>query len=200
MVLRTIMVNVCSLILDELFKEPFLMKYLMYLMIVLTFSSPQVIFDFNEKSEINEWRIVDDVVMGGRSFGTIDLNEEGFGVFSGQISLENNGGFSSVRHTFQKVMVNDHTKISIKLKGDGKDYQFRTKSISGEYYSYIAPFSTSGEWEEIEIPLKDMYPSFRGRKLDQPNFSHSFIEEVTFLIGNKKNEKFKLLIDKIELI
>ena len=44
-----------------------------------------------------------------------------------------------------------------------------------------------------------MYPSFRGRKLDEPNFFHKSIEEVTFLIANKKNEEFILLIDKIEL-
>jgi hypothetical protein len=43
-----------------------------------------------------------------------------------------------------------------------------------------------------------MYPSFRGRKLNQPNFSKDSIEEI-LLIGNKKKEEFKLLIDKIEL-
>ncbi|WP_367889209.1 CIA30 family protein [Polaribacter filamentus] len=117
----------------------------------------------------------------------------------GDISLENNGGFSSVRYRFEKILINKSTKISVRIKGDGKKYQFRIKSNSGDYYSYISPFSTTGEWQEIEIPLKDMYPSFRGRKLDQPNFSNDAIEEITFLIGNKNKEKFQLLIDKIEL-
>ena len=44
-----------------------------------------------------------------------------------------------------------------------------------------------------------MYPSFRGRKLNKSNFSESEIQEIAFLIGNKKEENFKLLIDKIEL-
>lgn len=44
-----------------------------------------------------------------------------------------------------------------------------------------------------------MYPSFRGRKLAQPNFSSDHVEEIAFLIGNKKPESFKLMIDKIEL-
>ena len=39
---------------------------------------------------------------------------------------------------------------------------------------------------KIEIPINSMYPSFRGRKLDKPNFFHKSIEEVTFLIANKK--------------
>ena len=52
----------------------------------------------------------------------------------------------------------------------------------------------------LEISLKSMYPSFRGRRLDLPNFSQNHIEEITFLVANKKNENFKLLIDIIELI
>ena len=159
----------------------------------------QVIFDFNKSAEIQNWLIVDDVVMGGKSSGTFNLNTDGFGVFEGSISLDNNGGFSSVRYRFEKTLVKEYSTVHIKLRGDGKKYQFRIKAKSGDYYSYVSPFQTTGEWEEIEIPLKDMYPSFRGRKLDQPNFSDDYIEEITFLIGNKKEEDFQLIIDKIEL-
>ena len=159
----------------------------------------QLIFDFDKESNIREWVIVDDVVMGGRSSGKISLNEDGHGVFEGEISLENNGGFSSVRYGTGKIAVKDYSKIVIKLRGDGKEYQFRIKGDKGEEYSYVAPFSTSGEWEEIEIQLKDMFPTFRGRKLDMPNFSNDHFEEIAFLIGNKKKEKFKLVIDRIEL-
>jgi NADH dehydrogenase [ubiquinone] 1 alpha subcomplex assembly factor 1 len=159
----------------------------------------QIIFNFNKSSDIKNWIVIDDVVMGGKSSGSFKLSSDGYGVFVGDISLENNGGFSSVRYRFEKILINKSTKISIRIKGDGKKYQFRIKSNSGDYYSYISPFSTTGEWQEIEIPLKDMYPSFRGRKLDQPNFSNDTFEEITFLIGNKNKEKFQLLIDKIEL-
>ena len=158
-----------------------------------------IIFDFSKNAEIQNWLIVDDVVMGGKSSGTFNLNTDGFGVFEGSISLDNNGGFSSVRYRFEKTLVKEYSTVHIKLRGDGKKYQFRIKAKSGDYYSYISPFQTTGEWQEIEIPLKDMYPSFRGRKLDQPNFSDDYIEEITFLIGNKKEEDFQLLIDKIEL-
>ena len=161
--------------------------------------SSQIIFNFNKSSDIKNWIVIDDVVMGGKSSGSFKLNSDGYGVFLGDISLENNGGFSSVRYRFEKILINKSTKISVRIKGDGKKYQFRIKSNSADYYSYISSFSTTGEWQEIEIPLKDMYPSFRGRKLDQPNFSNDAIEEITFLIGNKNKEKFQLLIDKIEL-
>ncbi|GAA4272181.1 CIA30 family protein [Aquimarina gracilis] len=159
----------------------------------------QTIFDFNANSDIQYWRIVDDIVMGGRSSGTFDLSEDGFGIFKGTVSLENNGGFSSVRYQFTQKSIKEYTAIKILLKGDGKKYQFRIKPSTTIYYSYVYPFKTSGEWQEIKIPLKDMYPAFRGRRLNQPNFSGAYIEQIVFLIGNKKAEDFMLLIDKIEL-
>ena len=161
--------------------------------------TPNLIIDFSEKIDIENWIIVDDVVMGGKSSGSFKLSNDGHGLFEGSISLENNGGFSSVRYRFERKLIKESTKIILKLRGDGKQYQFRIKSNTGDYYSYISPFSTTGEWQEIEILLKDMYPSFRGRRLDQPNFSSEYIEEITFLIGNKSQEQFKLLIDQIEL-
>jgi NADH dehydrogenase [ubiquinone] 1 alpha subcomplex assembly factor 1 len=161
--------------------------------------SPQMLFNFNKKADIKNWLIVDDVVMGGRSSGEFSLNTDGFGVFEGTISLENNGGFSSLRYATEKTDVTEFSKISVKLKGDGKNYQLRIKGDSNDYHSYIMPFKTSGEWQEIEINLQDMYPSFRGRILDKPNFEHNYLTELTFLIGNKKRENFKLYIDKIEL-
>ena len=176
-----------------------MLQNLIWTMVLSSLITSPLIFDFNKKSDIQNWRIVDDVVMGGRSSGNFSLNSEGHGVFEGEISLENNGGFSSVRCGFEKIQIKNNTMINIKLRGDGKYYQCRIKSNAGDYYSFIMPFSTSGEWQDVEIPLKDMYPTFRGRRLDIPNFASDSFEEITFLIGNKKNEKFKLLIDKIEL-
>lgn len=157
------------------------------------------IFDFNINSDIKNWETVDDAVMGGNSIGNFELNTAGFGVFKGNISLENNGGFSSVRYRFKKLAISNFTEIVLKLKGDGKKYQFRIKNTIEANYAYITPFLTSGEWQTIKIPLKDMVPWFRGKKLDQPNFAHTHIEEIAFLIANKKAEGFELLIDSIEL-
>lgn len=157
------------------------------------------IYDFNQSSSAKDWKIVDDVVMGGRSNGRFSIDKEGNGIFDGKISLENNGGFSSVQYTFEKVAVTENSIVLIRLKGDGKAYQFRIKDNKNHKHSYITTFQTSGEWETVGIKLSDLYPSFRGRKLDMPNFeAHSF-EEITFLIGNKKVEEFKLILDKIDL-
>ena len=127
------------------------------------------------------------------------LTPNGYSAFTGTISLEYNGGFSMVKHNFKATSVKGFTKIVLRVKGDKKQYQFRVKENARDYYSYIMPFSTNGEWQEIHLLLKDLYPSFKGRTLDMPNFSKSNIEEIAILIGNKKQEDFRLLIGKIEL-
>lgn len=169
-----------------------------FLLLIVTMST-NIIYDFNQNSSSRDWRIIDDGVMGGLSQGKYFIDSEGNGVFNGTVSLENNGGFSSVRYQFDKIKVTKDSKVSIRLKGDGKEYQFRIKDKTSSYYSYITTFKTSGNWETIEIKLSDLYPSFRGRTLDLPNFKSDSFEEIVFLIGNKKNESFQLVLDKIEL-
>ena len=157
----------------------------------------QTLVDFKENPTTNNWNIVDDAVMGGRSSGTFSLSQEGYGQFSGKVSLENNGGFSSVKYDMETVAVKSNSTIRIRLKGDGNSYQFRVKDKRRHSYSYITTFDTTGEWQTLEFTLADFYPTFRGRKVDLPNFDGETIEELRFLIGNKKPQRFKLLIEFI---
>ena len=158
-----------------------------------------ILIDFNKKSQINNWTVINDVVMGGRSEADFNINSEGYAVFSGQVSLENYGGFSSVRYRFESMDVIKYKKVILKLKGDGKIYQFRIKSDLSHAHTYVKHFETSGEWETIEIDFKDMHPQFRGRVLDMANYSGKRMTEIAFLIANKKAEAFRLEIDKISL-
>jgi len=176
------------------------MKYLLILLSTYFAMNDFLLFDFNEKTNPREWRIIDDVVMGGISDGKFKIDENGNGVFFGRVSTENYGGFSSVRYQMKTKDISGFSKVSIRLKGDGKNYQLRIKDDINSYYSYITTFETSGEWETVTLNLKDLYPSFRGQTLNLPNFDGKFIEEIVFLIGNKKDESFQLKLDKIELI
>ena len=158
-----------------------------------------ILFDFKKGDEVGNWTVVNDVVMGGRSEADFAVNSEGNGVFSGQVSLENNGGFSSVRYRFESLDVIKYKKVILKLKGDGKAYQFRVKSDLNNAHSYVKDFQTSGEWEYIEIDFKDMHSRFRGRVLNMPNYLGESMCEIAFLIANKKVEAFRLEIDCISL-
>lgn len=172
--------------------------YLNYIFVNLILVGSMTLFNFENNSDLSNWMIVDDVVMGGRSDGNFIINDEGNGLFYGKVSTENNGGFSSVRYSCGSQDMTGYKKAVLRIKGDGKSYQFRTKSDNYDRHSYIYEFETTGEWETIEILLSDMDPRFRGRFLNMPNYPAEKLEEIAFLIGNKKNESFRLEIDYIE--
>ena len=166
---------------------------------ILSMMSTLVIYDFSKSSDIADWYVVNDGVMGGLSKGTMELNTDGHGVFQGQVRLENNGGFSSIRYSFETKKVSDYSYLVLRIKGDGKKYQLRAKSKRAQYFSYVSYFETGNQWETIKIPLREMYPVFRGYRLNQPNFEGIELEEIGILIGNKKAEAFRLEIDSIYL-
>ena len=190
----------------EILKISHLKNSLVYLTLIFLFisqtkiMSQNIIYDFYNQSDISEWTIVNDDVMGGLSSCKLSIDKEGNGVFEGKISIANNGGFSSTLLNFDKVVVKKGAYLLIRVKGDNKKYQLRIKANRSDYYSYVYSFKTSSEWETISIPLTSMYPSFRGRKLPMNNFDNTSFEQIAFLIGNKKNENFKLKIDSILLI
>lgn len=158
-----------------------------------------VLFDFKMNDTINNWKIVNDVVMGGFSNSYIEKNKDGYGRFYGHVSLENNGGFAMTQCYFETLETQLFSKFILRIKGDGKTYQFRAKNKREDSHSYIAEFQTSGTWQTIEIPFSTMYPTYRGRRLDMANYSGNQMEMVAFLIGNKKDEDFNLEIDTIIL-
>lgn len=157
------------------------------------------IFKFSTESSIKNWQIINDDVMGGLSQSSLNLTEDGNGLFSGHVSLANNGGFASLRLP-TNIKVNPETQyIVLKIKGDGKNYQFRLKGEKNQRQSYVQKFETNGKWQYIKLKVSDFSAEFRGRKLDMPDFNFSKIEEIRFLIANKKEEDFMLYIDSINL-
>jgi NADH dehydrogenase [ubiquinone] 1 alpha subcomplex assembly factor 1 len=158
-----------------------------------------ILFDFSSTPDWSVWEIENDGVMGGISTSQLSRSKEGHAVFTGAVSLENNGGFASIQYHFPPRKISGYNKAVIRLKGDGKDYQFRIKADLSERAAYIYSFKTTGEWQTIEIALNQMEPSYRGNKLRQPNFNTDQIQEIGFLIGNGRTEKFRLEIEKIEL-
>lgn len=160
---------------------------------------PIIIFNFSTNENKDGWYIMDDVVMGGRSEGDFEITESGVGLFSGNVSLKNYGGFSSIRYGFAPKDIEGYKECVFKIKGDKKRYQLRFKSSMREPHSYIQHFETSGEWEIITLKFADFYPSFRGRRLSTPNFPAELMCEMSFLIANKKEEAFNLQFEWMEL-
>ena len=158
---------------------------------------PRIIYDFNKKINIRDWIVVDDGVMGGLSLGKIDIDNSGNGIYKGYVSLENYGGFSSIRLSKKVKNIKEFQYIILSVHGDNKYYQFRIRSDYYDRHVYVHKFYAKDEWQEIKIPLYNMEPQFRGRKLRMRNFNSDSIVEFGILIGNKVNEEFSLLIDYI---
>lgn len=177
------------------------MKYLIALLAFsfLSNNNMQEIFSSSTKTKIKEWRVVNDGVMGGISESTVQLSNEGNLLFTGHVSLDNYGGFASIQLNTDVKIPTEKKFIVLKVKGDGKAYEFRLKASLSQYESYVHAFTTNGDWQVIKLPINEFYPQFRGQILNMPNFNFKKIAQISFLIANKKEEDFELLIDWISL-
>ncbi len=151
-----------------------------------------------------KWQIVNDGVMGGISQSQFQINEAGNGVFIGHVSLENNGGFASVKNITPMNLESYHS-ILMKVKGDGKCYSFRFKTGSGNKlhnWVYHSRFETKkDEWIIVELPFNSFIPRHRGKTVvDVPGLALSEIKEYGFLISDKQEGDFRLEIDFVKAL
>tara|TARA_B110000438_G_C15735654_1_gene616207 strand:- start:99 stop:644 length:546 start_codon:yes stop_codon:yes gene_type:complete len=178
------------------------MTKVIYTILILTgmftnFLNTKILYDFTVKNDLSSWVVVDDVVMGGRSSGSLNLDPDGNGSYSGRVSLDNYGGFSSVRCRVKNIDLTGHKSIILRVFGDNKAYQLRIRSKYYDRHVYVKDFYAKDEWQNIDIPLNSMEAQYRGRKLNMNNFDNDSIVEFGILIGNKVDEEFSLLIDYI---
>ncbi len=158
-------------------------------------ASNKMIFDFQASTNSTKWQVVNDDVMGGVSTSQFQLLTNGGAIFSGVVSLENNGGFASVRSTPVRENLSDTAAFALRVRGDGRRYKFTVRTEAGfNAPNYQAEFTTKrGEWEEHRLAFKDFMPTFRGRVLtDVPPLIPSKITSVGLLISDKKAGPFRL--------
>ena len=159
------------------------------------------IFDFSSNKTAGEWRIINDVVMGGVSKSSMKLGTDGTAKFSGILSADNNGGFASVRSYVENVDLDDFTGVIIRTKGDGKIYNLRFRTDEDyDGVSYQAKFkSENEEWTENKIPFKDFVPTFRGRTVpNTPELDSKNIKQFGILIADKQFGEFELDVQWIK--
>lgn len=160
------------------------------------------IIDFSNTTAAN-WQIVNDSVMGGISRSTLQLQEGGYALFSGTVSLENNGGFASVRtQANTPADMSDFEGLSVRVLGDGKTYSLRIKTVKDRRitrYSYEARFVTEvGEWQTHKLPFSEFKPVFRGRDVrGNPEMNTDAVIELGFMIGDGQEGSFQLGVSNI---
>jgi hypothetical protein len=154
---------------------------------------------FNKEQHLDDWQVTNDSVMGGVSLGYTQLENETF-IFSGTVSTENNGGFTSVFKKLPKLS-DGIESVSIRIMGDGKPYQLRVRSqVMGYELAYKIAFSTrQNTLETHTFNLADFKASFRGRNIDNaPVLIPTSISHVGFLVTAKQTQNFSLSVYGIE--
>lgn len=150
--------------------------------------------DFQDAREATRWRAINDAVMGGVSRGGLHA-ENGIGVFGGETSLENNGGFASVRRDPEAMNLGQAAGIVLRVRGDGRAYQLRlyTNQLP-QGAAYRASFRPEGdEWQGVELPWHAFEAMFRGRRLPEvPALHPSRITQVGLMIVDRQAGPFRL--------
>ena len=148
-----------------------------------------------------QWRTVNDGVMGGLSSSKVIVDDDKI-IFSGKVSLENNGGFASLRSPVKEYNFENFSGIEIKIKGDGKRYNISMKEttyFSG--YFYTSTFETKKDnWITVKIPFAQFKLYYFGKETNSnKKIPLNNVKEISLLIGDKQEGLFKTEIDYIKL-
>ena len=155
------------------------------------------VFDFSGRAEA--WPNIDDPVMGGLSRSRMRL-DGGVAVFEGVVSLENNGGFASLRSRPAAHDLEGYDGLVLRVRGDGKTYGVRLRTESRfDGVSYQVKLATeAGRWIEARLPFAAFRPGFRGREVrGYPALDPGAIRTFGLIISDKQEGPFRLEIDWI---
>ena len=163
-----------------------------------------VLVDLDDASEVATWTTLNDPVMGGKSTSRITFGDDGGLVFSGNISLENNGGFASARSPQDPEIGRRATgakSLRVHALGDGKTYLLKVGD-AGQPWSYIQRFPTEAAVQRIyDLPIAGFEPV--GMRLDPApeapqTLDPSTINQVSVYILDKQQGPFQLTVSAID--
>ncbi len=158
---------------------------------------------FTQTDIINNWRVINDGVMGGFSTGEISTKENII-LYRGNISLANNGGFSSLKSPFQEIDLSDKNIVEIKMKGSGINMAFTIelhKQFYKPYFKHDIKLTSTNTWETVRINLEN----FKEYIIGKPTYKKITKEELSnairigFISNEKKESPFNYEIEYIKI-
>jgi monofunctional biosynthetic peptidoglycan transglycosylase len=162
----------------------------------------QPLLDFVGPDAAQKWQAVNDGVMGGVSEGRFKMTADKTLEFFGRLSLENNGGFASVRTKPTDLEINAGDTIVVRVKGDGREYVLNLYTKSRRMaFSYRAPLPTmKDEWTELSVPLEEFIPTAFGNRVQGMGpVEPDQINSLGFMLSDKKPGPFKLEVDWVKI-
>ena len=179
------------------------MKPLITMILVLSLisTSEKSKIDFGKDKDGQKWQVVNDGVMGGLSQGNAELTQNSI-LFKGKVSLDNNGGFSSLRSRFSKKDLSQFQEVQLRYRSTGISLAM-TLSVSRRWYvpNYKTSLSgTQGEWKTVTLPLQDFRKHYIGKPMNEllNEEAQSQIIRFGFITDEKKYGDFEFEIDYIE--
>ncbi len=118
------------------------------------------------------WRVISDTVMGGVSSGSLVpavVAGRDCLRMTGEVSLENNGGFVQASLDLSAAGLLDageYAGIEIEVFGNGETYNLhlRTDDTRIVWQSYRASFQAQPNWKTMRLP----FASFQPHRIDKP--------------------------------
>jgi NADH dehydrogenase [ubiquinone] 1 alpha subcomplex assembly factor 1 len=161
-----------------------------------------LLFEFSVLAAVDDWVPIDDRVMGGISRSRLRHDPAGHAVFEGEVSLERNGGFASVRSAPGARGKEGAEACLIDVRGASKQYKLSLLTDDGfDSLHYQASFATAGaDWQTLRLPIATFRARFRGRDiLSAPPLDPGRIRQVGLMIAERQAGPFALDIKRISL-
>jgi len=158
-----------------------------------------VLAEFGSEVSVNAWYVQNDTVMGGVSSSELSWND-GDLLFSGNLSTDNNGGFTSMRGpVLPFIPASGLTAISVVAQGDGRTYLMQIRTDTDSYIQRFTPGETrSGtalklsdftatDWRLSPIP-------------DRPPLVSEAVRQVAVYLVDKQVGEFVLRLRSISMV
>lgn len=158
-------------------------------------SNDKMILDFTEDIPVVTWEAIDDRIMGGCSQSQPEYLQDTGLRFSGTVSLDNNGGFASIRSDGGDFDLSRHSGLKIRARGDGQTYKLSLRTdLYYDGVSYQTSFATEADvWQEITLPFNTFAPTHHGINLTTvPSMDTARVKSFGLFIADRQEGPFKL--------
>ena len=158
-------------------------------------------FDFDDNGADKNWFSVNDGVMGGISKGGFKITDDNSMLFTGELSLENNGGFASIRSKNVDIDLQGASAIIVNARGDGRTYWVGLREANQRGASSFRAYmpTAKGELKSVRIPLTDFKYQTFGRSIPMRPLNPMAVQSIGFTIADKNPGDFQIEIESIEI-
>lgn len=161
----------------------------------------QPLYRFCPHTQFAPWLPADDGLMGGVSCSSFARTADGHAAFRGCVSLENNGGFCSVRSPDLPARLTGGAAIALRVRGDGRTYTLclhtRTLLPGTSYRCRFTP--PAGEWVRVVLPFADFVLMRFGQRAGVSPVDPAAVTGLSLLVADRQEGPFTLEVAEVTL-